>query len=59
MPSLTGRPGDQVVYFYCHATEGGQDNRGLDTAAIVMGKNDPATLADLHIDAPTTVQLNR
>ena len=52
-----GSTGDQVVYFYCHATAGGQDNRGLDTAAIVMGKNDPATLADLHIDAPTTVQL--
>jgi CHAT domain len=52
-----GRTGDQVVYFYCHATAGGQDNRSPDAAAIIMGKNDPATLADLHIDAPTTVQL--
>lgn len=52
-----GGTGDQVVYFYCHATTGGQDNRGLDAAAIIMGKNDSATLADLYIDAPTNVQL--
>jgi hypothetical protein len=52
-----GRTGDQVVYFYCHATAGGQKNGDPDAAAIIMGKNDMATVADLNIDAPTTVQL--
>jgi hypothetical protein len=47
--------GDQVVYFYCHATAGG--TKGADNAAIIMGRNDSVTVADLNIDAPTTVQL--
>lgn len=51
-----GRTGDQVVYFYCHATAGPGNP---DTAAIIMGKNDAATLADLNIDAPATVQFAR
>jgi CHAT domain len=50
-----GRTGDQVVYFYCHATAGGSS--GPDNAAIIMGRNDAVTVADLNIDAPTTVQL--
>jgi hypothetical protein len=53
-----GRTGDQVVYFYCHATAGGPKNGDPDAAAIIMGKNDVATVADLNIDAPTTVQLS-
>jgi CHAT domain len=52
-----GRTDDQVVYFYCHATAGGQQNGDPDDAAIIMGKNDAATVADLNLDAPTTVQL--
>ncbi len=50
-----GHTGDQVVYFYCHATAGG--NNDPDHAAIIMGRNDAVTVADLNIDAPTTVQL--
>ncbi len=50
-----GHTGDQVVYFYCHATAGG--NSGPDHAAIIMSRNDSVTVADLNIDAPTTVQL--
>jgi hypothetical protein len=49
--------GDQVVYFYCHATAGAAGNRDPDQAAITMGKQDSATVADLNIDAPTTIQL--
>jgi len=52
-----GGTGDQVVYFYCHATAGGQTSGGADDAAIIMGKNDTATLADLYVDAPISVQL--
>jgi molecular chaperone DnaK len=48
---------DQIVYFYCHATTGGHRIGSLDDAAIVMGTNDAVTLADLYIDAPTSVQL--
>ena len=51
-----GTTGDQVVYFYCHAMAGPSDP---DTAAIIMGNNDAASVADLNIDAPTTVQLSR
>jgi hypothetical protein len=50
-----GHTGDQVVYFYCHALSGGQQNGNA--AAIIMGKNDAATVADLHLDARTTIQL--
>jgi hypothetical protein len=52
-----GHTGDQVVYFYCHATASGQASGNPDDAAIIMGENDAATVADLNIDAPTTVQL--
>jgi hypothetical protein len=45
------------VYFYCHATAGGQKNNDPDAAAIIMGKDDAVTVADLNIDAPATVQL--
>jgi CHAT domain-containing protein len=51
-----GHTDDQVVYFYCHATSG-QEEGDPDLAAIIMGRNDAATVADLNIDAPTTVQL--
>jgi CHAT domain-containing protein len=44
------------VYFYCHATSGDK-NGDPDKASIVMGKSDPVTLADLSLDAPTSVQL--
>jgi hypothetical protein len=47
--------GDQVVYFYCHARAGKPGNR--DAAAIIMGTGDEATVADLDLDAPATVQL--
>jgi hypothetical protein len=53
----SGDTGDQVLYFYCHATAGGHNSRDPDAAAIIMGKNDAATVADLNIDAPTTTQL--
>ena len=36
-----GGTSDQVMYFYCRATAGGQDNRDPDAAAIIMGNNDP------------------
>ncbi len=52
-----GRTDDQVVYFYCHATSGGQQNGDPDKAAIIMGKGDKATVADLNLDAPPTIQL--
>jgi hypothetical protein len=52
-----GHTDDQIVYFYCHATAGGR-NGDPDDAAIIMGQNDPATVADLNLDAPTTVQLS-
>jgi hypothetical protein len=52
-----GHTGDQVVYFYCHATAGGQNNQDPDAAAIIMGQNDAATVADLNLDAPTTTKL--
>jgi len=52
-----GRTGDQVVYFYCHATAGGQVNGDPDDAAIIMGTGDSVTVADLNLDAPTTVEL--
>jgi len=45
------------VYFYCHATAGGQISGGADDAAIIMGKDDRTTLADLYLDAPTRVKL--
>lgn len=48
---------DQVVYFYCHATASAPDSQDPDTAEIIMGKNDRAMLADLNLDAPTSVQL--
>jgi hypothetical protein len=48
---------DQIVYFCCHAKASAQNNQDPDTAEIIMGMNDKATLADLNIDAPTTVQL--
>jgi hypothetical protein len=51
-----GHTGDQVVYFYCHA-KGVPASGNPDDAAIIMGNNDAATVADLNIDAPTTVQL--
>jgi hypothetical protein len=53
----SGDTGDQVVYFYCHATAGGQISGGADDAAIIMGKDDRTTLADLYLDAPTRVKL--
>src|SRR5258708_6071528 len=53
----SGDTGDQVLYFYCHATAGGQNNRDPDAAALIMGKNDAATVRDLNLDAPTTIQL--
>ena len=37
--------------------QAGRTTSDPDTAAIIMGKNDAATVADLNIDAPTTVQL--
>jgi hypothetical protein len=49
--------GDQVVYFYCHATASAQGSQDPDTAEIIMGTNDRAVLADLNLDAPTSVQL--
>jgi len=49
--------GDQVVYFYCHATASAQNSQDPDTAEIIMGTNDRATLAELYLDAPTDVQL--
>jgi hypothetical protein len=49
--------GDQVVYFYCHATASAQNSQDPDTAEITMGTNDRATLTDLRLDAPTSVQL--
>jgi hypothetical protein len=52
-----GHTDDKIVYFYCHATAGGQQNSDPDKAAIIMGKDDEATVADLNLDAPTTVQL--
>jgi hypothetical protein len=52
-----GHTGDQVVYFYCHATAGGQVNSDPDDAAIIMGIGDSVTVADLNLDAPTTVLL--
>ena len=52
-----GHTDDQIVYFYCHATAGGQ-NGDPDDAAIIVGQNDRATVADLNLDAPTTVQLS-
>jgi hypothetical protein len=52
-----GRTDDQVVYFYCHATSGGQQNGDPDKAAIIMGKGDKATVADLNLDAPPAIQL--
>jgi hypothetical protein len=50
--------GDHVVYFYCHAvaSAAGSDDPG--TAQIIMGKGDAATVADLRLDAPVTVQLS-
>ena len=35
-----GNTGDQVVYFYCHATAARRTTEDPDTAAIIMGKND-------------------
>jgi hypothetical protein len=52
-----GRTDDQVVYFYCHATSGGQQNGDPDKAAIIMGKGDKATVADLNLDEPPAIQL--
>jgi hypothetical protein len=52
-----GHTGDQVVYFYCHATAGDQVNSDPDDAAIIMGTGDSVTVADLNLDAPTTVLL--
>lgn len=47
---------DQVQYFYCHATSRGKDGNP-DGATLEMGLQDVLTLADLNLDAPTTVQL--
>jgi hypothetical protein len=52
-----GHTADQVIYFYCHATAGLQKYGDPIDAEIIMGKNDRASLADLNLDAPTTVQL--
>ncbi len=52
-----GHTADQVVYFYCHATAGGQNNGDPDAAEIIMGRNDKTSLADLNLDAPTTIRL--
>ena len=49
--------GEQIVYFICHATASGKNSQDPGTAEIIMGKNDRATLKDLNIDAPTSVQL--
>jgi hypothetical protein len=48
---------EQVIYFYCHATAGGQGNRDPDAAAIIMGRGDQITLAKLNLRAPTTTEL--
>jgi CHAT domain len=48
---------DQVVYFYCHATASARDSQDPVSAAIIMGKDDRATLEELNLDAPDTVQL--
>jgi hypothetical protein len=48
---------EQVIYFYCHATAGGQGNRDPDAAAIIMGRGDQVTLAELNLYAPTTTEL--
>ena len=48
---------DQVLYFYCHATAGLQKYGDPLDAEIIMGSNDRTSLADLNLDAPTTVQL--
>jgi hypothetical protein len=45
--------GDQILYFYCHATAGAYP----DAAAIIMADDGEMTVADLNLDAPTTVQL--
>ena len=55
--ALAAGAGDQVVYFCCHATSGGQDNGDPDAAAIIMAEDDAATVRDLNLDAPATTQL--
>ena len=52
----SGNTTDQVVYFYCHATAGSPTG-GPGAAQIIMGRNDKASLDDLNLDAPTTIQL--
>jgi hypothetical protein len=48
---------DKVLYFYCHARSSAPNNPDPGTAAIIMGRNDRATLKDLNLEAPVDVQL--
>jgi hypothetical protein len=45
--------GDQIMYFFCHA----KANADPHLTEIIMGRNDRVSLADLNLDAPTTIQL--
>jgi hypothetical protein len=45
--------GDQIMYFFAPATA----NADPHLAEIIMGPNDRVSLADLNLDAPTTIQL--
>lgn len=47
--------GDQLMYFFCHAQA--KANADPHLAEIIMGPDNSVSLADLSLDAPTTIQM--
>src|SRR4029079_2483870 len=48
---------DQIMYFFCHQSNQGFEDRGGPDASSIVMTDAPVTLGDLKLESPSSVQL--